>query len=56
MSFSSPAATAIQVGTANLINPKATMNIADGIERFLVEKHIGKLTDIIGTLNINLTD
>ena len=45
-------ATAIQVGTANFINPRATVDILDGIESFLIEKGISKLTDIVGTLEI----
>jgi dihydroorotate dehydrogenase (NAD+) catalytic subunit len=43
-------ASAIQVGTANFINPRSTTDIIDGIEAFLAEKGIGKLTDLIGTL------
>jgi dihydroorotate dehydrogenase (NAD+) catalytic subunit len=43
-------ATAIQVGTANFINPHATADIIDGIEKFLIEKNIEKLSDVIGTL------
>jgi len=40
------------VGTANFINPRATMDIRDGIEAFLIKKRIHKITDIIGTLKI----
>jgi len=43
-------ATAIQVGTANFVNPQATTDIIDGIEKFLIEKNIAKITDVIGTL------
>ena len=43
-------ATAIQVGTANFVNTRATIDIIDGIESFLVEKEISKLADIVGTL------
>ena len=43
-------ASAIQVGTANFINPHATLEIIDGIEAFLSARSIDKLTDIIGTL------
>jgi dihydroorotate dehydrogenase (NAD+) catalytic subunit len=45
-------ATAIQVGTANFVNTRATIDIIDGIESFLVEKEISKLADIVGTLEI----
>ena len=43
-------ASAIQVGTANFVNPGITTEIIDGIEAFLAERNIDKLTDIIGTL------
>lgn len=43
-------ATAIEVGTANFVNPQATTDIIDGIEKFLIEKNIAKLSDLIGTL------
>ena len=43
-------ATAIQVGTANFVNPRATTEIIDGIEAFLVEKGIPSVMDIVGTL------
>lgn len=43
-------ATAIQVGTANFVNPQATTDIIDGIEKFLLEKNIARLSDLIGTL------
>jgi dihydroorotate dehydrogenase (NAD+) catalytic subunit len=52
MEFFIAGATAIQVGTANFINPRATVDILDGIESFLIEKGISKLTDIVGTLEI----
>jgi dihydroorotate dehydrogenase (NAD+) catalytic subunit len=45
-------ATAIQVGTANFVNPHATTDIIDGIEKFLIEKNIAKISDLIGTLEI----
>ena len=45
-------AAAVQVGTANFINPHATIDIIEGIEAFLVKKNITDLADIIGTLNV----
>jgi dihydroorotate dehydrogenase (NAD+) catalytic subunit len=45
-------ATAIQVGTANFINPHVTIDIIDGIEAFLMQRNITDITDIIGTLDI----
>jgi dihydroorotate dehydrogenase (NAD+) catalytic subunit len=43
-------ATAIQVGTANFVNPRATTEIVDGIENFLIERDIPSVRDIVGTL------
>ncbi len=45
-------AVAVQVGTANFINPQATIDIIVGIEAFLMERGIADLTDIIGTLEV----
>ncbi len=45
-------AVAVQVGTANFINPHATIDIIEGIEAFLVEKNITDVADIVGTLNV----
>jgi len=43
-------ATAIQVGTANFVNPHTTTEIIDGIETFLMERDIPAVKDIVGTL------
>ena len=43
-------AAAVQIGTANFVNPSAAIEIIDGIESFLWKKGIGRLSDIIGTL------
>ena len=45
-------ASAIQVGTANFVNPHATTDIIDGIEKYLADRNIDKLSDLIGTLEI----
>jgi dihydroorotate dehydrogenase (NAD+) catalytic subunit len=45
-------AVAVQVGTANFVNPQATIDIIDGIEAFLIERQIDNLTDIIGALEV----
>ena len=41
---------AIQVGTANFINPRAALNIINGLETFLSEHGINSINDIIGSL------
>ena len=43
-------ASAIQVGTATFVNPKAPTAIAKGIEEYLKEKHIFNLKNLIGKL------
>jgi len=45
-------AVAVQVGTANFINPNATIEIIEGIEEFLIKKTISRVMDIVGTLEI----
>ncbi|MFO7666833.1 MAG: dihydroorotate dehydrogenase [Desulfobacterales bacterium] len=44
-------ATAVQVGTANFVNPRATVDIIEGIERYLAEKNISSISEITGTLD-----
>jgi dihydroorotate dehydrogenase (NAD+) catalytic subunit len=46
-------AVAVQIGTANFVKPHATTDIIDGIEMFLKNRNIARLTDIIGTLETN---
>jgi len=43
-------ASAIQIGTANFINPHVTTDIIDEIEKFLFDRNIDKISDLIGTL------
>lgn len=43
-------ARAVQVGTANFANPRATLDIVDGLRRYCVEKKIGRIEEVIGTL------
>jgi len=43
-------AAAVQIGTANFVKPHATTDIIDGIEMFLAQKNIARISDIIGTL------
>ncbi|MEJ5366463.1 MAG: dihydroorotate dehydrogenase [Desulfosoma sp.] len=44
-------ASAVQVGTANLVRPTSCLEILDGIERFLRQQGLGAITDYIGTLD-----
>lgn len=45
-------ARAIQVGTANFVNPRATMDIIEGIRRYCVEGGIEDISELIGSLKI----
>jgi dihydroorotate dehydrogenase (NAD+) catalytic subunit len=44
-------ARAIAIGTANFVNPTATIEIIEGIEKFMQEEGIYNINDIIGSLN-----
>jgi dihydroorotate dehydrogenase (NAD+) catalytic subunit len=43
-------ARAVQVGTANFVNPKAASEMVEGLSRFCVDRGIGSIEDIIGSL------
>jgi len=45
-------ATAIQVGTANFVNPRVTIDIVEGIRRYCIEKGIAEMSELIGSLEI----
>jgi len=45
-------ATAVQVGTANFVNPRAALDIVAGIEAYLTRHGIGDVADIIGKLQV----
>jgi dihydroorotate dehydrogenase (NAD+) catalytic subunit len=42
-------AKAVQIGTANFVNPHATLNVIEGIKNYLIENKIKDINDIIGT-------
>jgi dihydroorotate dehydrogenase (NAD+) catalytic subunit len=52
MEFFIAGASAIQVGTANFVNPHVTTDIIDGVEKFLFERNVDRISDLIGTLEI----
>ncbi|MGQ9629532.1 MAG: hypothetical protein ACUVXI_04345 [bacterium] len=45
-------ATAVAVGTANFVNPRTTLEIIEGIERYLEENNIPSISDLIGSLKV----
>lgn len=48
LEFIMAGASAVQVGTANLTNPRASLDVLQGIERFMKKNGITNLVDIIG--------
>jgi len=44
-------AKAVQIGTANFVNPHATLNVIEGIKNYLIENKINNINDIIGTFH-----
>ena len=45
-------ARAIQVGTANFVEPRATINIIEGIEAFMKKRQINNIDELVGSLKI----
>jgi dihydroorotate dehydrogenase (NAD+) catalytic subunit len=43
-------ASAVQVGTANFIDPAVSVKIVEGIEAYLRKNKIGKVTELTGGL------
>ena len=45
-------AKAIAVGTANFVDPAATMRIADGLENYLREKNLAHISELVGKIKV----
>ena len=45
-------ASSIQVGTASFTNPRAPLDVLEGIEEFMKQEGINNLTDLIGTARL----
>ena len=45
-------ATAVQVGTANFVDPAAMISIIDGLEAFCIEEGIDDIQQVIGSLRV----
>lgn len=48
-------ATAVQVGTANFVNPCAAIDVLDGIEAYRLKHGLGGIADLIGSLRTRET-
>jgi dihydroorotate dehydrogenase (NAD+) catalytic subunit len=46
-------ATAVQVGTANFLNPSVTVAIIDGIAAYLAEQKMAGIEALIGSLRLD---
>jgi dihydroorotate dehydrogenase (NAD+) catalytic subunit len=44
-------ASAVQIGTANLIDPTASVKVAEGIRRYCVDTGIKNISELVGLLN-----
>jgi dihydroorotate dehydrogenase (NAD+) catalytic subunit len=51
LEFMLAGASAIAVGTANFMNPRATLDIAEGIRQALAEQGIADIRSVIGKVN-----
>jgi dihydroorotate dehydrogenase (NAD+) catalytic subunit len=48
LEFIMAGATAVEVGTANLVNPQTALDIIDGLQQFIKAEGIGKITELRG--------
>jgi dihydroorotate dehydrogenase (NAD+) catalytic subunit len=46
-------ATAVQVGTANYLNPMAAAEVADGIEAWALAHDVARVADLVGVLEVS---
>lgn len=46
-------ASAVQIGTANFVNPMATIDVINGIKKYCIEKGVKNIKDIIGSLVVD---
>ena len=47
-------AAAVQVGTAHFRNPRACIDIVEGLEAYLEQHKLGSVKELIGALKIDL--
>ncbi len=45
-------ATAVQVGTATFLNPRATLDVLEGIERFMEEEGVDDVSQLVGAARV----
>ena len=52
LEFLMAGATAVQVGTANFVDPAAMLSVVEGIESFCIEEGTADIREIIGSLRL----
>ena len=45
-------ASAVAVGTANFVNPRATLDIIGGMETFLAQEGLGSIRELVGQVSV----
>jgi dihydroorotate dehydrogenase (NAD+) catalytic subunit len=50
MEFILAGATAVQVGTANFVNPRAAVDVAEGLALWLKERNVASVRELVGAL------
>ncbi len=50
LEFMLAGATAVQIGTANFVNPRASEDVVDGIEAYARQQGLGSIRELIGAL------
>ena len=53
MEFIIAGASAVAIGTANFVNPGASLEVLEGITSYLTEKNVGDINELIGSLNVS---
>jgi len=52
LEFMIAGARAVSIGTANLVNPKTSIEIIEGIEEYLIENEIEDVNELVGSLEV----
>lgn len=52
LEFMIAGATAVQVGTANFVTPTATIDIINGLERYLIDNNLADIKELIKSLKV----
>jgi dihydroorotate dehydrogenase (NAD+) catalytic subunit len=52
MEYIMAGATAVQVGTATFINPRASLDVLEGIERFMEEEGVDDISQLVGAARV----